>query len=203
MGLVLALIGTLVLGVFGVALLLVCIPWVVSIAAGTGTQRRLVVELRPFRRTFPARLRFERTLGGDGARSERARDARRPNGADKPARNTDEPEQAGTRRRKRPTTRMIGAAPHLLRGLLTVFRVEHLRLEGTIGLPDPADTGQLFGLVEALSVVLPGSRVSVSLVPDFFGPTFDARGEASLRVHLVRAIPPALRFGWVVYVRPA
>lgn len=70
----------------------------------------------------------------------------------------------------------------LLRRLLRRLRVLRLRLDATVGLDDPADTGILWGAtVPALVTLLP-SHAGVAIRPHFAGPAcaFDAEGEVRL-----------------------
>ncbi len=197
MGTVLTVAGSLALGIVGLALLLLCVPWVVLIVAATTPSRKLNVELRPFARGFPARLRFD-ALSGERFGGEKS-----PMDVTKP----DEPSATKATsglglRDCRGVSRMLHAAPRLLKGLLSVFRIERLHVKGTAGLADPADTGQLFGAILPLTYILPTRRFSIDLQPDFNGPSLDCEVDASIRVHPIRIIPPALRFGWQVFVRP-
>ena len=96
---------------------------------------------------------------------------------------------------------MVRATPRLIRGVLAAFRIERLQVRGRIGLPDPADTGQLFGALLPLSFSFPGPRYAIDLQPDFGGATLDGNLEAQVRIAPIRAVLPALRFGWDVFVR--
>lgn len=195
MGLVLTLAGGAILGSLALALLLLCIPWVVSVVAATAPARRVRVDLRPFAGGFPAHFRLDRFGKSDGA--DRPSPERDSNAARSPRSGG-----AGGRRRRR-ALRMLRAAPQLLSGLLSAVRIEFLRVQGSLGLDDPADTGQLFGALLPLSFLLPPPRFLFELQPDFSGAALAGEAEARLRIHPIRLLPPAIRFGWRVFVRPA
>jgi hypothetical protein len=107
------------------------------------------------------------------------------------------------RPRRRPRFRrggaMLRAAPDLTRGLLRAVRVERLRVDGAFGLLDPADTGQLFGLLCPLLYGLPPSaRREIALRPMFDGPSLTGEAEGRVAVTLAPALGAAIRFGWRV-----
>lgn len=91
--------------------------------------------------------------------------------------------------------------PDLASGLLSTIRIEHLVVSGRLGLEDPADTGQLFGLLMPLRFMTTGRRFAFDIEPDFDGPSLDARFDAQFRLRPVSAIPAAMRFGWRVFAR--
>jgi hypothetical protein len=94
---------------------------------------------------------------------------------------------------------MLRAAPDLTRGLLRAVRVERLRVDGAFGLLDPADTGQLFGLLCPLLYGLPPSaRREIALRPMFDGPSLTGEAEGRVAVTLAPALGAAIRFGWRV-----
>ena len=91
---------------------------------------------------------------------------------------------------------LLGPAWRLVLSCPSAFVVRQLRARGTIGLPDPASTGQIQGVVHALSAVLPG-KVALEIESDFVEP--GARGELSLHVHvsLGKMLYFVIRFAWV------
>jgi len=118
---------------------------------------------------------------------------------------------AARRRRRRPTKRrpsprvrnvshIVREVPELIGDLLRHMHLRRLAVDADIGLGDPADTGQLFGLVRAARHLLPAAPgVSVQVRPDFEALRVSGRlaGEASFIP--VAFIPPAIRFGWRVW----
>lgn len=121
-------------------------------------------------------------------------------GREQPQPGTPEPEA-----RERPRCRfrhggaMLRATPDLVRGVLRAVRVERLRVDGAFGLADPADTGQLFGLLCPLLYALPPSpRREITLRPVFEGPSLTGEAEGRVGVTLAPALGAALRFGWRV-----
>ncbi len=96
--------------------------------------------------------------------------------------------------------RVIVGAPRLLAGLLRPIHLECLTVDADIGLADPADTGQLFGLLAAVSYSPPRtSAVSIAVRPDFTGPGASGELDAELSFIPVAFIPPGVRFAWRVF----
>lgn len=103
--------------------------------------------------------------------------------------------------RSRPTfariRRVVSAAPHLLIDLLRPIRIQYLKVDLDVGLMDPADTGQLFGL---LAPVIYSRRrsdaVSIAVRPDFTSARLSGEITAMLNFIPVAFIPPAIRFAW-------
>ena len=92
---------------------------------------------------------------------------------------------------------MAKALPRLIKELLQVVHLEELRLDAGFGLPDPADTGQLYGCLVPLQYTgfLP-HQASISLRPDFTGRSFDCELDGTARFTAAALLPPAIRFGW-------
>lgn len=92
---------------------------------------------------------------------------------------------------------MAKALPRLIKELLQVVHLEELRLDAGFGLPDPADTGQLYGCLLPLQYAgfLP-RQASIFLRPDFSGRSFDCEIDGTARFTAAAMIPPAIRFGW-------
>jgi hypothetical protein len=96
--------------------------------------------------------------------------------------------------------RAVVAAPGLVAGLLRPIRLERLAIDADIGLDDPADTGQLLGLLAAATHSLPtASAMSVAVRPDFTGPRVAGEVEAVLSFIPAAFVPPGLRFAWRVF----
>lgn len=96
--------------------------------------------------------------------------------------------------------RVITAAPRLLAGLLRPIHLERLTVDADIGLADPADTGQLFGLLAAVNYTRPPtSTMSIALRPDFTGPRTSGELDAELSFVPVAFIPPGVRYAWRVF----
>ena len=93
----------------------------------------------------------------------------------------------------RPAWQLVLACP-------SAFTVGQLRARGCIGLPDPAATGQIHGIVYALRAVLPG-RVDLEIEADFLTP--GTCGELSARVHVSfgKMLYFVIRFAWVAGFR--
>jgi hypothetical protein len=96
--------------------------------------------------------------------------------------------------------RAMGAAPQLLAGLLRPVHFERLAIDADIGLADPADTGQLYGMLAAAEHALPRpARVSIIVRPDFSGSRISGEADAALSFIPLLLIPPGVRFAWRVF----
>jgi hypothetical protein len=96
--------------------------------------------------------------------------------------------------------RAMTAAPQLLSGLLRLIHLERLAIDADIGLADPADTGQLYGMLAAANHACsrPPS-VSIVVRPDFSGARTSGELDASLSFVPLLLIPPGVRFAWRVF----
>ncbi|PQO24796.1 hypothetical protein C2I36_01560, partial [Rhodobacteraceae bacterium WD3A24] len=91
----------------------------------------------------------------------------------------------------------VRGVPRLIAGLLGRFHLHRVRLDGAFGLPDPAETGHVFGLLTPLIYATPpSSRIAVRVRPVFTGPHLSGEAEAVIRVIPLTLLGPAIRFGW-------
>lgn len=96
--------------------------------------------------------------------------------------------------------RTVIATPRLLADLLRPIHIEQLTVDADIGLADPADTGQVLGLLAPLIYSrLASDVVSIAVRPDFMTPGFSGEVFAKLSVTPVAFIAPAVRFAWQVF----
>ena len=96
--------------------------------------------------------------------------------------------------------RVIAAAPRLLADLLRPIHVERLRVDADIGLADPADTGQLFGLLAAVSHALQRApAASIAVRPNFTGPRVSGELDAALSFIPISFIPAGARFAFRIF----
>lgn len=71
----------------------------------------------------------------------------------------------------------------LLRRLRDCIHISHLRLHVLLGLADPADTGQLWGLIGLLALTFPApAGTDLAIQPEFTGATFKIDGEGVVRI---------------------
>lgn len=105
-----------------------------------------------------------------------------------------------SRRRSGWIPRAVAATPQLLAGLLRPVHVERLAIDADIGLADPADTGQLFGMLTTANHALPRPpRVSIVVRPDFSGSRASGELDAALSFVPLFLILPGVRFAWRVF----
>lgn len=116
--------------------------------------------------------------------------------------------KAGTRRTLRNNTgnkktssfRMFEAAPKLLGELLRSIEVSRLEIDADVGLGDPADTGQLFGLLVPIIYTQPMATVGlINVRPDFTASRASGTLLAELSFIPAAFIPPGVRFAWHVF----
>ena len=96
-------------------------------------------------------------------------------------------------------SRALVAAPRLLISLLRPVRLDRLAIDADIGLSDPADTGQLVGMLTPLMWALPGSDVvDIAIRPDFSGPCVEGELDADVSFVPAALVPPLAVFAWRV-----
>ena len=85
----------------------------------------------------------------------------------------------------------------MLRALPRCINLRRLRVDGRVGLGDPAKTGYLYGVVQSLEAALPQRRkqLQIQLEPDFREQVFCGRLEICLHLSLMRLAASGLRFG--------
>ncbi|UWQ27139.1 DUF2953 domain-containing protein (plasmid) [Leisingera aquaemixtae] len=133
--------------------------------------------------SFSAALR---PFGGIGPRI-------RLSGRRKPPETAQEP---GRKRRYDPR-RLAPAAGRLAAAVLRRIRIRALVLDAKFGLGDPAETGQLYGMLAPLVYgTLPARRLQVAVQPVFDRAELSGRAELDVTVVPAALIVPAVRFGW-------
>lgn len=180
----------LLLAVFVVALVLLATPLCVRISAATEPQGRVRV--------------WASTLGG-WTPEVRLHDSARKVTAEVTGKTKEKiPDETKPRKKKKRGGGMSGKtglrlarnAPGLLSGLLRRFRLT--RLSASFGLGDPADTGQVFGMLTPLLYALPGTPIT--LRPDFGATRVTGAVDATIRVIPGSLAVPLIGFGWRVFV---
>ncbi len=121
---------------------------------------------------------------------------RRKNRPSKPGRARKARKRASRRSSAR-ILRAISAMPRLLAGLLRRIHFDRLSVDADVGLGDPADTGQLFGLMIATTHAMPSKQnVSIVIRPDFAELRASGRLDAELSFVPLALIAPGVRFAW-------
>ncbi|MCP4317721.1 MAG: DUF2953 domain-containing protein [Hyphomicrobiales bacterium] len=99
--------------------------------------------------------------------------------------------------------RMLRNGPRLISGIVAGVTFEALDADISFGLPDPADTGMIYGALTPVARLVGSAEHShISLHPDFNDSTFNGRGRIAARFTPASLIPPLLSFGWMVFVSP-
>ena len=91
----------------------------------------------------------------------------------------------------------------LLGSLARAVNLRRVRVNGRLGLGDPAKTGYMYGVIQAVEASLPKRRnqLQIRLDPDFREEVFCGRLEICLHLSLVRMAASLLRFGLEVGIR--
>ncbi|UEC42794.1 MAG: hypothetical protein METHAR1v1_870002 [Methanothrix sp.] len=93
------------------------------------------------------------------------------------------------------TEGFLESLSRLLRSLLGTLQLRSLSIDMRIGLPDPAETGEAFGLISAALAPLKAfSPVRARIVPSFAGEEIAGSVEGGLRIWPIKAVPPITRF---------
>lgn len=161
------------------------------------TPVRLALSLR----TAPRwRLRIAARLLGGLTPAITLHDSARPRKVARPKKKTARKHARADRQTAARALRGLSAAPELAGGLLRRIHLRRLAVDADLGLGDPADTGQLFGLVQALRHALPDSEtISVAIRPDFTEARAAGAVDAELSVTPLAFLAPGLRFASRIY----
>jgi len=121
------------------------------------------------------------------------------------------PKRASARKRRKSARRnMIAYVPHIARAaprfisaIVRRIKLEAMSADVSFGLPDPADTGVLYGALTPIALLLGRAKAtSVTLRPDFAETVFKGHGHLAARFTPIALAPPALAFGWAVFISP-
>lgn len=180
--------------------------WVVLVLVlGVLAVLALPVRLRLHAESAPARrLRLQLGLLGGLAPWIAMADSTRPRKARTGAAMT---KVAGSKQKRRRfgrgrVARMLRAGPALIGGVLACVQVDRFRVDCTFGLNDPADTGQVFGVLAPFVYGARwgrGAAPSVRLTPVFDRACLEGEADVALAVRPIRLLGPMLRFAWASF----
>lgn len=187
----LAVLGWLLLALVAVILVIIVSPIHLRARADSAAAEYLF-ELRLFSARLPRLIRIRGTFGTTG---------RITPGPSSPAMSTGK-QRDKPRRTRLDARRALQEMPRLLADTLAGIHLDLLRLDARIGLADPAQTGQLFGMLCPLAFSLPPGRAEIAVTPDFGQPGLSGRGELAIHFTPARLAWPALRTGFRLFVRP-
>ena len=95
---------------------------------------------------------------------------------------------------------VVRAVPPLIGGILHRIHLAELHIDADYGLNDPADTGQLCGLLMPLQYTCPmAASVSLDLRPDFTRTCLNGSLTAIIRVTAAALLVPVSQFAWRAY----
>ena len=115
----------------------------------------------------------------------------------KPDPEPSKPKQRRLPQLKRVHGSVVRAVPSLILGILHRIHLTELHIDADYGLGDPADTGQLCGVLMPLQYANPmPASVSLDLRPDFTRAILNGSVTAVVRVTLASLFVPLSRFAW-------
>jgi hypothetical protein len=171
------LLGGILLALVAIVALLVLLPWHAELTL----------------RTAPLRMRLAlRALNGHAPAIPIRRDAESRPKPPRPPR----PTKPRKRHRRRPRMAHLQGIGRLMAGLIAAVGLGRFTLTGRIGLPDPAETGTLHGLLQPLIQTGRTAGAEIDLIPDFAEPCFDLTGRGTLILRPLRLAAAVLRFCW-------
>lgn len=98
---------------------------------------------------------------------------------------------------------MLKAAPRLISRVFAQIKIEAVSAHVKFGLPDPADTGFLYGVLMPFTLFAEVSQVScVSLQPNFSKAMLEGRCRIMARFTPIALVLPVLNFVWSVFISP-
>lgn len=175
-----ALLAWAAAGVLALVLLALALPVRLALVAEAGPVNRVALRLRLFGGLLPW------LALADSARPPRAQHEAPP------------PRRQGWRPPAGAGKRLVAALPGFLRRALGRVRIERIEVDADLGLGDPADTGQMFGLLMPLAHALPPTRARIALRPDFGALRCEGRLEAVLRLVPLALAGPLAGLAWAV-----
>jgi len=181
------LVGLLVL----VAVILLS-PIHIRMTASSDPVQKVRVELRLFSARFPRLFAFDSTrhVADDRVASVPAK----PKSKTKPKKKH--------RKLPRNLSRLIPEIPSTIKNTLRGIHIDALRVRGEFGLGDPADTGQVFGMLAPLIYIPQNPKFNVMLAPNFNTACAHGNAEAALHFTPIRLSLPALKLAWRAFVWP-
>ncbi len=178
----LIILGWVSLALLALLILLLVTPVKLRMRGTTDPHPHFRVEARPFGGLFPVPV--------VDSHRKKTKAEKKPK-AEKP----DKPKH---KRRALNGAEAIDAIPDLIRRLIRAIHIEHLRLKGVFGFTDPANTGQVYGMLTPFIYGFQG-RTDVTISPDFNAKRLEGEVDAALSIIPMALIMPFLRFGWVLF----
>ncbi len=103
-------------------------------------------------------------------------------------------------KRLRHPGRFANALFRLASDVISTIRLRRLSVDAKFGCADPADTGQIYGLISPFLYGGNGlQRVHLTAEPVFDETVFEGRAMLELAIVPISLLPPVIRFGWALY----
>ena len=183
---VFVVLGWTLLAILALVITIVCSPVHLVLAIEKREETRFQFELRLFSRHLPRLFHIERgSTDGEHIAAEAEEGLAKPTGENR----------GGRFRLSR--ARLIAMArdvPSVLGDTLRGIHFDRLRVRGTVGFEDPADTGEVYGYLCPFNQVFSSKRFDVCITPDFASSQIMGRAEAALHFIPARLAYPTLRF---------
>lgn len=185
MGVLVAIIFWLLLGILALVGLALITPLVLRVHLTTSPKFAYRIEVRALAGLAP-RLRLH-------PQHRRATGTGKPSDAEpKTSQQNHEPS-----RHRHVQGAVVRAVPSLVKGILQRIHLAELHIDAVYGLNDPADTGQLCGLLMPLQFATPmPASVSLNLRPDFTKKCLNGSLTAVVRFTAAAMLVPVAQFAW-------
>lgn len=116
---------------------------------------------------------------------------------------SEEPTKSSKLNIRRYLPHILQALPDFLGRVLARVKIESLMGNVKFGFPDPADTGQVYGITYPLIYRLNNAaKNNVILFPDYERACISGVASLTVRFLPVTLFPPMLNFGWTAFIKP-
>lgn len=189
----LSILGWVLLGLLAVLALLVLAPIHLFIGVSAGDGAVLRAEMRLFSGRAPRLFWFAQDLGGSEDEQKVVPDRK------------EDPKPARRKQRRRETQdrgwirRLLPEIPDVIRQTLGEIHIDRLAVSGWFGLPDPADTGRVWGWIAPFQYgAFPWTKID--LRPDFQSVGLGGQADIALHFTIWRLLVPGI--GLMIRVAP-
>lgn len=193
---ILALVGWALLFLLVVIVLIIFSQIHLRITFRSHDRAQFLFELRLFSGSLPCILRIAKTFD--------AKDI--PQAVSDSTRSDKSKRSSGRRRGRhlpRGVARQIRDVPAVIEDTLSVIHLDRVVVRGRIGLDDPADTGQLCGVLYPLMYGSTSDRFVIEVTPEFTTVGFEGDAELSFHFVPVRLAWPTVRLASFALVAPS
>jgi hypothetical protein len=189
LGALLWLVAGLLILVSVAALGALCTPLRITVAFDTAAKPAFKFKMAVYGGLLPVVSTSGKRSRGSAAKTRRPAEPR--------SRQSSRLDNAGYARR------MLRDGPRLICRIASRVKFETVDADISFGLPDPADTGMIYGMLSPVArLVGTAEHSSVSLHPDFNDAALDGHGRITARFTPAALIAPIFSFAWTVFFSP-